>query len=113
MTEATLKAITLQGGAISSQDFDSLRALVRLCPIGQKEGASVGAVAAYYFLLTGLYVIFSRICEAFADWAERERRRCTYFVAVALDRRIANARNLWAEQMIEPEKQEKSSPSLT
>jgi hypothetical protein len=76
-----------------SRDFDSLRALVRLRPIGQQEGASIGVVASYHFLLPGLYVICSRIFETFAGWAECERRRCTYFVAVALNRRIANTRS--------------------
>jgi len=100
LSEAALKAIVTEVGVTSSEDFRSLRALVRLCPMGQNDGASLAAVSAYYFLLTRLYGMFSGISEGIAEWTERERRRYSHFVAVRLDQRIANTRKLWAEQMI-------------
>jgi hypothetical protein len=100
VSEAALKAMVTQDGVTSSEDFRSLRALVRLCPMGQKDGASLAAVSAYYFLLTRLYGIFSGVSGSIIERAERERRRCSHFVAVRLDQRIANARKLWTEQMI-------------
>ena len=108
LSEAAVKAIVTQNATISSDDFHGLRALVLLCPLGQKDRSSLAAVSAYYFLLTGLHAVSSRMCGAFKDWTEQERWRCAHFVAVTLDRRIARARELWAEQMIEPDKQEKS-----
>lgn len=110
LSEAALRAIATQGDRVSSVDFHRLRALVLLCPLDQKDGASLAAVCAYYALLTGLHAISSRTCEGFAEWTEQERRSCAHFVAVTLDRRIARARKLWAEQMIQPGKEEESSP---
>jgi hypothetical protein len=34
-----------------------------------------------------------------AAWTESERGQCTYFAAVALDRRIAFSRDMFAQQM--------------
>lgn len=104
LSAAVLKAIATESGSVSAEDFHRLQALVGLCPLGQKDGAALACVSAYYFLLTGLYAISSRICEACADWTERERQKCSYFVAVRLDQRIASARKLRAEQMIHPER---------
>jgi hypothetical protein len=108
---AVLRAIATKSGSVSAKDFHRLQALVGLCPLGQKDGATLAAVSAYYFLLTGLYGISSAICEVVANWTERERQRCSYFVAVRLDQRIANTRKLWAEQMIHQEEQGKSPTS--
>ncbi len=36
---------------------------------------------------------------ALLAWAEKERGRCTYFAAVALDRRVAFSRDLLAQQI--------------
>jgi hypothetical protein len=79
--------------------------LVRFCTLGQEDRARLAGVSTYYSLVTRLHASSSRICEAFPDWAERERGRCSYFVAVALDRRITNTHKLRAEQMMQPEKQ--------
>jgi len=103
LSETVLKEI-LRCESVSCQDFDRLQALVRLCPLVQKRGASLAAISVYHVLLTVLYAVSSRICDSVANWTEREGRLCSHFAAVSLDRRIANSRKLWAEQMIHPEK---------
>ncbi len=104
LSAAAQKAIATESGTISAEDFQRLHALARLCPFGQKDEVSLRAISVYYLSLQGLHGISSRMSDAFAGWAKRERQRCSYFVAVCIDRRIAAARKLWAEQMIRPEK---------
>ncbi len=105
LSEAAQKAIAAESGTISAKDFQRLRALARLCPFGQTDEASLRAICVYHLLLQGLYGICSRMCDAFAGWTERERQRCSYFVDVTIDRRIASARALLAEQTTDSEKQ--------
>lgn len=99
-----LKAIAAESASASAEDFHRLQALVGLCPLGQKDRVPLAAVSAYYLFLTGLYAVSSRIRGVIANWTERERQKCSYFVAVRLDQRIASARKLRAEQMIHPER---------
>jgi hypothetical protein len=102
---AAQEAIAAASGTISAKDFQGLKALVRLCPSGQKDETSLRAICVYYLLLQGLHSISSRMSEALARWAERESQRCSYFVAVNLDRRIGTARACWSEQTSSCEKQ--------
>lgn len=99
-----LKAILAESASVSAEDFQWLQALVGLCPIDKKDRVPLAAVWTYFFLLTFLRAISSRICTVAARHIDRERQRCSHFVAVRLDQRIANARRLRAEQMIHPEK---------
>ena len=108
LSEAAQKAIAADSGTISAEDFQRLLALARLCPFGQNDDISLSAICVYHLLLQGLHSISPRVSEAFARWVEQERQRCSYFVAVKLDRRIANARACWSEQRSSSEKQ--SSP---
>lgn len=77
-----------------------MRALARLCPMRGKHEAPLPTVCAYNHLLTGLQTFSSTLFHSLVGWLTRERRRCSYFVAVTLDRRITQTRKLWAEQMI-------------
>jgi hypothetical protein len=104
VSREVLKAMAAESASVSAEDFHRLRALVGLCPLGQKDEFPLAAVSIYFSLLTLLYAISSRICGGTARWTHRERQRCSHFVAVSLDKRIASARQLWAEQMIHPEK---------
>jgi hypothetical protein len=105
LSAAARKAIAAASGTISAKDFQRLKALARLCPFGQKDETSLKAICVYHLLLQGLHSISSRMPEALARCAERERQRCSYFVAVKLDRRIGNARACWSEQTSGSEKQ--------
>jgi hypothetical protein len=104
LSAAVVKAIATESGSISAEDFYRLKGLAGLCPLGRKDEFPLAAVSIYFFLLTVIYGISSRISGGKANWTHRERQRCSHFVAVNLDKRIASARQLWAEQMIHPEK---------
>lgn len=104
LDERTLGALGIQCGIPSEQDFPRLQALVRLCPIEGKDETPLAAVCAYYLLLNTLEGISSAFSDSFADWTERERRKCSQFVAVTLARRIANSQKLWFEQLTSPER---------
>jgi hypothetical protein len=104
LSTEVLKAMAGESTSVSAEDFHLLRALLGLCPLGRKDAVPLAAVSIYFFLLTVIYGISSRSSGGIANWTERERERCSHFVAVSLDKRIASARKLWAEQMIHPEK---------
>jgi len=108
LSESVLKAMTIEGRTVSSEDLGRLQALIRLCPLREKNGASVVAVSAYTFLLKGLCATLSVLRKSAAGLLDRELRRCAHFFAVRLDQRIARARKLWADQMIHPGKEMES-----
>jgi hypothetical protein len=84
--------------AVSGDDFRRLLELMRLCPEMGDDSNEIGAVRTYFSLLSLARSIGRAIMPAFASWTERERAGCTYFVAVALDRRIARNRFLLEQQ---------------
>lgn len=104
LSAAALNAIAADSASVSAKDFHRLRALLGLCPLGRKDAFPLPAVSVYFFLLTIICAISPRISEGIANWTERERQRCTHFVAVSLDRRIASARRLLEEQMMRLER---------
>jgi hypothetical protein len=104
LSTAALNAIAAELGRVSAEDFHRLRALLGLCPLGRKDELPLAAVSIYFFLLTVIYAMSSRISKGIANWTVRERRRCSHFAAVSLDKRIESARRLRTEQMILPEK---------
>jgi len=53
----------------------------------------------YYALLDAMNKAFRPMSLAVARWAEAERESCSYFAAVALDRRISYSRELLAQQI--------------
>ena len=97
LSTAGLNAIAAESAGVSAEDFRRLRALLGLCPLGRKDAFPLAAVSIYFFLLTVFCAMSSRICGV-ANEIERERNRCSHFVAVRLDERIARARRFWAEQ---------------
>jgi hypothetical protein len=103
LSTAALNAIAAGSASVSAEDFYRLRALLGLCPLGQKDAFPLAAVSIYFSLLTVIYAISSRISWGIANWTERERQRCSHFFAVSLDKRIATTRRLRAEQMIHPD----------
>jgi hypothetical protein len=101
---AALNAIAAESASVSAEDFHRLRALLGLCPLGRKDEFPLAAVSTYFLFSTVFCAISPWICGAAANEIERERKRCSQFVAVSLDKRIASARRLWAEQTIHPER---------
>jgi hypothetical protein len=94
---ANLREPTLRG-----DEFRRLVQLLRLCPGRGDDGGKLRAVGAYYSMLHGLRAVFQPLAPAIARWAETERENCSYFAALALDRRIMYSRELLAQQMSAP-----------
>jgi hypothetical protein len=84
---------------IGADDFRRLLQLVRLCPERGDDSSEIRAVGVYYSLLAILNFIMGAVTPALAAWSERERQSCSYFAAVALDRRISYSRDLFTQQV--------------
>jgi hypothetical protein len=89
----------IESEIVGGDEFDRLVQLVHLCPQRNDEGMGIQAVGAYYHLLNLLRGALRPVAPGLAGWAERERQNCSYFAAVALDRRIAYSRDLLEQQM--------------
>jgi hypothetical protein len=103
----TKQELSLQGREITgienrivrAEEFQRLLQLLGLCPEPGTDANDIRAVRAYFKLLSLARKVVGRLAPAVADWAERERRTCAYFAAVALDRRIAYSRELMTQQI--------------
>lgn len=83
---------------VSGDEFKRLLQLIRLCPAMGDDGREIRAVSAYYSLLNFAHLVANALAPVMAQWTERERAGCSYFVAVALDRRITRNRFLMEQQ---------------
>jgi hypothetical protein len=86
---------------ITAGDFARLLQLVRLCPERRDDQAEIRAVGIYYFLLHFLDAHVRPLVPRISKWLERERRSCSYYAAVALDRRIEHNLSLYGREMAE------------
>jgi hypothetical protein len=84
---------------VKADDFARLLQLVQLCPEQKDDQSDIRAVGAYYSMLAVLGRIARSIAPDAASWFERERENCSYFAAVALDRRISHSRDLFSQQI--------------
>ena len=84
---------------VAADDFQRLLQLVRLCPERGDDQTEIRAVGTYYGLLHILGCLARPWVPSLASWAEQERQSCSYFAAVALDRRISYSRDLFTEQV--------------
>jgi hypothetical protein len=89
----------LTGQDVSASDFDRLLQLVRLCPERGDDRKEIRVVGAYYALLDMVERMTRSIVPRVAAWTESERQGCSYFAAVALDRRISYSRDLFTQQV--------------
>ena len=83
----------------SGEDFARVIQLLRLCPDRPEDRGEIRAIATYFGLLNFIRVTLARIVPALLAWTDTERGQCTYFAAVALDRRIAFSRDMLAQQI--------------
>ena len=83
----------------SGEDFARVVQLLMLCPDRPEDRSAVRAIGLYFQLLNLMKATTARLAPSALAWAERERGRCTYFAAVALDRRVAFSRDLLAQQI--------------
>ena len=84
---------------LAADDFAHLLQLVRLCPERGGDHREIRVVGAYYSLLDVLQRFTRSMMPTVAAWAEAERQGCSYFAAVALDRRISYSRDLFSQQV--------------
>ncbi len=83
----------------SGEDFARVMQLLQLCPERPEDRNSIQAIGAYFRLLNLLRSTVARIAPSMRAWTESERGHCTYFAAVALERRISFSRDMLAQQM--------------
>ena len=83
----------------SGDDFARVTQLLQLCPERPEDRNRVQAVGAYFGLLSLVRSTVARFVPALREWTRLEQGHCAYFVAVALDRRIAFSRDMLALQM--------------
>ena len=81
------------------EDYARVMQLLLLCPDRPQEREEIRAVKGYFRFLGLLRGTLARFLPALREWTEAQRGQCTYFVAVALDRRIAFSREMLAAQM--------------
>jgi hypothetical protein len=83
----------------TGEDFDRVVQLLQLCPDRPEDRSGIQAVGAYFGLLGFVRATLARIVPSLLAWTEMERGQCTYFAAVALERRIAFSRDMFAQQL--------------
>jgi hypothetical protein len=98
VSDRVFEVAHVQSRAVAANDFERFLPLVRLCANYKQDRASIRAVGTYYRVLNAVSRASGAIAPRLAAWAERERQHCSYFAAVALDRRIAYSRELCMQQ---------------
>lgn len=84
--------------AVIPDDFHRLLQLLQLCPERADDQTEIRAVGTYYSLLHVIGKASRILLPKMARWAEQERRSCSYYAAVVLDRRISFSRELFTQQ---------------
>lgn len=93
-----VRDVTGIGAGVSSDEYMRIVQLLKLCPERPEDRAGLRAVQIYYELLQVLQSTVARLAPSLNAWTETERAGCTYFAAVALDRRISFSREMLAQQ---------------
>lgn len=83
----------------SGEDFRRVIQLLHLCPDRPEDRGEIRAIGVYFGMLNFLKTLTQSMAPKVRTWTESERGRCTYFAAVALDRRVAFSRDLLAQQI--------------
>ena len=83
----------------SGADFKRVMQLLQLCPERPEDRNGIQAIGAYFRLLNFVRATLARVVPSLQTWTEIERGQCTYFAAVALERRISFSRDMLAQQM--------------
>jgi len=83
----------------SGDDFLRVMQLLQLCPERREDRNGIQAIGLYFGLLNLLHWTVARLVPTMNAWTESERGQCTYFAAVALERRISFSRDMLAQQM--------------
>jgi hypothetical protein len=94
LSERVREITGISGHDVLADDFFRLLQLVRLCPEQGDDQADIRVVGTYYSLMHVVSRASHSAIPRLSEWAERERQSCSYFAAVALDRRISNSRDM-------------------
>ncbi|MGH9727875.1 MAG: hypothetical protein ACRD4V_04720 [Candidatus Acidiferrales bacterium] len=89
LSSATREVIGLEPGEIHGGQFGRLRGLLRIAPNQGGDKWQLGIVSAYHRIISVIDMSVARLVPVAQSWTQRESARCAYFVAAALDRRIA------------------------
>ena len=94
--------------ASSGDDFPRLRALAGICQDSNGE-RNLRLVQIYYRLLEIVHPLFEATTPGIATRVENERRACTHFAAVVLEKRVGHARELWRRQNVDDREADSSN----
>ena len=83
----------------SGEDFNRVMQLLHLCPERPEDRKGIQAIGAYFGMLSFLGSTIARLVPSMKAWTELERGHCTYFAAIALERRISFSRDMLAQQL--------------
>lgn len=101
LSERVREVTGVASSSLSADDFHRLLQLVKLCPEQSDDQVDIRAVGTYFAILRVLDAICLKLFPGASAWAERECASCSYFAAVALDRRISHSRDLLIQQAVE------------
>jgi len=91
LSPTTISDFCLKEDEASGDDFARIVALARMCQETEEE-RSLRFVQIYYCLLTPILQLSVASGPRLAKRVQHERRACTHFAAVILEKRIARAR---------------------
>ncbi|MCL6480106.1 MAG: hypothetical protein K6U02_00110 [Firmicutes bacterium] len=98
LSEEVRKLTGIHDAEVQAEALPRLRQLVQLCPESDDK-LELRSVNTYFGLLNLFRLTLGRFLPPLHAWLEKERQGCAYFMAVALDRRIAHNRELVAQQL--------------
>jgi len=96
LSPETVTDFCVKDDEASGDDFNRMVTLARMCP-DTKGAAGLRFVEIYYRVLTSARRISLASTPRLSNQIHDERRTCTHFAAVVLERRIAGARRLLRE----------------
>jgi hypothetical protein len=99
LSEQVREITGLEKEPVTGEEFKRVLQLVHLCPDRGDDVFEIRLVGTYYALLDFVHAMMGWLSPAITGWADHERQSCSYFAAVALDRRIMHSRDLLAQQM--------------
>ena len=99
LSERVREVTGIANREVAPDDFHRLLQLVWLCPARGDDCSEIRAVGLYYGLLAVLKRVSAIAGPKVSGWVDHERSDCSYFAAVALDRRISYSRDLFTQQI--------------
>jgi hypothetical protein len=99
LSDHVLEVTGMQSGSLVAGDFRRFLQLVRLCPEHAADRREIRAVESYYNLIHTIEHLSRKLIPSVSLWAEGERRSCSRFAAVVLDRSISSSRDLFTQHV--------------